>query len=613
MMQRNDENDFEKFLEREKSLASMMLRRAAEFGGKTALHFLKEGRWESMSWNDFGAMIRRTGKALLKAGIAPGDMISIFSRNSPEWAIADLGILSVRGVTVPIYATNSAAEADYIIHDAGVKMVFVGDQEQYDRIKSLAPSCPENFRIIALDPGIRIHGGESSSFDDFLGTGDDGSADREFEKRMEDVDSDDMLTLIYTSGTTGNPKGAVHTHRSFMAGIHPSVSRFPWAGNSHVSLAVLPLSHVFERMWSYGCMSAGVRIAYCPDPKMFLEVMRAIRPHTMTGVPRIWEKVYGTICDGIENAPPLKKRLFLWSKKTAQERYRTRSEERKAGLSLRARYFIAETLVIKKVRRALGCDRNRVFHVGGAPFTPEINEFFQSFGINLIMGYGLTEFFPVCVGFDFNGIPGACGPVIPLVKVRISDEGEIQLKGGNVMKEYFRRPEDTAKAFTADGWFRTGDVGRVETRGLFDYVVITDRIKDIIITAGGKNVSPQQIELLFGDENFVEQFVLIGEGRKYLTALVVPGYPRLEEWAASSGIPYGTRGELIGDERVRRHYREIIDRITEPLGRVEKIKDFTLLEHELTQEAGELTPTLKIKRKAVESRYAGIIDAMYRR
>ncbi|MBN1533264.1 MAG: long-chain fatty acid--CoA ligase [Spirochaetes bacterium] len=611
-MTTNHTAEFQDYLESNRTLAYMMLRRAEEFDGNIALRYMRQGRWESLSWRDFGSMIRSTGKALLKNGIAPGDMVSIYSQNSPEWAVADLGILAVRGVTVPIYATNSAAEAGYIIDDARVKIVFVGDQGQYDNVRSLLPSSPGLAMIIAFDPAIRIDGPESIHFRDFIAQGSDPDLDLELENRLTHVHSDDMLTLIYTSGTTGKPKGAVHTHRSFMAGIYPSVIRFPWAGKDHVSLAVLPLSHVFERMWSYGCMSTGVQIAYCPDPKMFVEVMRSVRPHAMTSVPRIWEKVFGTINEMTKTAPPMKRRLFQWARSVALKHYRARMQGRTAGIGLRLRYAAAEALVIKKVRAGLGCERNRVFHVGGAPFAPEINEFFQSFGINVIMGYGLTEFFPVCVGFDDKGIPGACGPVIPMVEVRISDEGEIQLRGTNAMREYYGMPEETVKVFTVDGWFRTGDIGRIEHQNGYDYIVITDRIKDIIITAGGKNISPQQIELLLGDELLVEQFVVIGDGRKYITALVVPNFPLLEEWARKEGIPFGSRGELVAHEGVKGLYRKIIDRNTADLGQVEKIKDFTLLEQELTQDAGELTPTLKIKRKFIDTKYRETIDRMYR-
>lgn len=307
------DQEFEAYLKENKTLAYMMLKKAEEFADFDALTHKVKGQWVSIKWKDFGEQVRAVAKALLEMELQPGEMAGIFSANRAEWAIADLGILAIRSVSVPIYATNSAEEAAHIINDAGIKIIFVGEQEQYDRAKKVMTDSPCLEKIVAFDQDIVISGDDSMYFDELLNMGRKAAQDATLQERLNQVNPDDILTLIYTSGTTGKPKGAIHTHRSFMNGIFPGSRRFPDIGPQHVSLAILPLSHVFERMWSYGCMSVGMRIAYCPDPKQFLDVMQDIRPHFMTSVPRIWEKVYGTIHEGIKTASPIKAGMFNWA------------------------------------------------------------------------------------------------------------------------------------------------------------------------------------------------------------------------------------------------------------------------------------------------------------
>ncbi len=610
-MERDYLKEFNEFIEKEKTFAVMMLKRADMFGPHPALRWEKGGAWRSITWENFGGQIRAAAYGLLELGVKPGTAVSIFSQNRPEWAVADLGILAVRGVTVPVYATNSADETAYIVKDASVTMIFVGDQDQYDRSKSVMKKSKTLKRIIAFDRDIKIAGKDSLYFDDLLDKGRSSKKKAELDKRLAAAKSDDTLTIIYTSGTTGKPKGAVHTHRTFLAGMQPCISLFPDAGPGDVTLAILPLSHVYERMWSYGCMSVGGEIAYCPDPKKFVEAMNAVRPQYLTSVPRIWEKVYGTINEGLKNASPLKRRLFTWAVETGRSVYRAEAAGKAPGPFLALAHSAAKALVIDKIQRALGCERNRVYHVGGAAFATEINEFFRALGINIVQGFGLTEFFPVAVGYNRHGRAGACGPMIPMVDVRLSDEGEIQLKGMNCMKGYLGKKKETAEVFTKDGWFRTGDVGRIEGDTL-RYIVITDRIKDLIITAGGKNISPQQIELLLGDDLMIEQAVAVGEGRKYVSALIVPAYKLLEQYARKNGIAFSSREDLAKNPAIVKMYETRVAARTTTLGRVEQIKKIRLLTAELTQETGELTPTLKIKRKFVGEKYASIIEEMYR-
>lgn len=608
------DKDFEQYLEENKTLAYMMLQRAEKFKEHYALtERNKNDEWVSITWEDFGIKIKAIARVLISMDLKPGEMCAIFSQNRIDWALSDLGILLTRGVSVPIYATNSKAETEYIINDAEVKIIFTGDQEQYNKAAEIIKNNKHLKQIVAFDKETKIDPSHSVYLDDLINKGMTLKNDKEYNERLENVHPDDMLTLIYTSGTTGNPKGAIHTHKSFMNGIYPAYMRFPEVGLNDVSLAILPLSHVFERMWSYGCMSAGVKIAYCPDPKQFLAVMAAIKPNLMTSVPRIWEKVYGTIHEGLKTAPFIKKSLFEWATKVGIKEYRKKLKTGKGQSGLQ--YKLADKIIFSKVRATLGTENCNLYHIGGAAFAPDINEFFQAFGINIVQGYGLTEFFPVCVGFRDTGKPAYCGPVIPMVDVRLSEEGEIQIKGGMALQGYYNNEEATKACFTSDGWFKTQDVGELlfeERNGeALQYIKITDRIKDLIITAGGKNISPQQIEVLLGEELFIEQFVTIGEGKKFISALVVPNFIILEDYCKKNNISYSSKEEIVKNPDIIKHYEKIIEFRTESLGQVEKIKKFTLLTEELTQEGGELTPTMKLKRKAIETKYKDQIDKMY--
>ena len=613
---RNWKKDFENYLKENRTLAYMMLKKCDEFKEHDALmQKNKDGKWESVTWKVFGDKIRAIAKALLDMKIKPGEMCGIFSQNRAEWAIADLGVLATRAVSVPIYATNSKEEAEYIINDAQIKIIFTGDTEQYNKAKTIIKKNKFLKLIVAFDKETKITGKDSIYFDDLIAKGNNLKNDKELDKRLDNVNPNDILTLIYTSGTTGSPKGAIHTHRSFMNGIFPAYARFPEVNTETVSLAILPLSHVFERMWSYGCMSAGVKIAYCPDPKQFIDVMSDIRPHFMTSVPRIWQKIYGTIHEGLKTASPIKRKLFEWATKVGIEEYRKKTATGKGQTGLR--YKLADKIIFSKVRAKLGAERCNVYHIGGSAFAPDVNEFFLAFGINIIQGFGLTEFFPVCVGYRDTAKPAYCGPMLQMVDVRISGEGEIQLKGGMCMSGYYKKPKDTKESFTKDGWFKTQDIGEITTEekhgDMLTYIKITDRIKELIITSGGKNISPQQIEVLLGEELFIEQFVLIGEGKKFISALVVPNFVILDEYCKKNGITYSSREELVNKPEIIKLYEDIIAQRTVSLGNVEKIKKFTLLTKELTQDGGELTPTLKVKRKAIAEKYKREIDGMYDR
>lgn len=601
------ESAFAKHIAENKTLAYMMFKNSKIYKESNVLTQKNiHGQWESVTWTEYADRFTAITKFLIDMGIKKGDMCSVFSGNCSEWAICDMGILAARAVSVPIYATNSKEEAEYIINDAQVKVVFAGNQEQYDKAVKIIGKNKYLKYIIAMQDNIVIKGKQSIHLNTMIEKGKALKNDKKFLERLNNGDPEDIVTIIYTSGTTGNPKGAVHTNRSFLNGIF-TAWRYPEAGPHFVSMSILPLSHIFERLWSYGCMSAGVRIGYCPNPTDFLEYMSVYKPHFMTSVPRIWDKVYGAIHEGMKNAGGIKYMLFEWAKGVGIKAYKSG----RYGI----KYKIADKIIFSKIRAKLGTENCNVYHIGGSAFAPEVNEFFQAVGINIFMGFGLTEFFPVCVGFRDNAKPGYCGCLLPMAQARISEEGEVQLKGTMSMKEYYKNPKATKAIFTKDGWFKTQDVGElltVEKNGdKLTYIKITDRIKELIITAGGKNISPQQIESLLGNEVFISQFIAIGEGRKFISALVVPNFILLEDYCRKNNIEYTSPEQIVKNPAIYKFYENLIEKKTMSLGQVEKIKKIVLLPAELTQDAGELTPTLKLKRKFIDQKYKPLIDKLY--
>ena len=603
----NHVSRFQDYLEIEQHIAHMIRRRVPFYEDKVALRDRADGAWESVSWREMLKRGDAIARALLSLGVEPADRIGIFSQNRSAWTLADLAILSVRGVTVPIYATNSQEEAEYIIEDAGIRILFVGDQSQYDKALAICKKSDTLKHIIAFSPNVLLQKGCSSyHLKDLLGLDAMGTFQSELVERLEAALPSDLYTLIYTSGTTGSPKGAMLTHENILAALYGTGAPMP-VGETDVSLAFLPLSHVFERSWSWFILSRGAENCYCHDPGLIKDFFAEVRPHYMVSVPRVWEKIYGTIQEGLETASPLKKRLFSWALKTGKAYYTLANKGEKPSVALAMRQRVAHKLVLSKICDAVG-GRAKFFHAGGAALNPEINAFFVHAGVRLGVGYGLTEIFPLCVCTPKDIGFGTSGKPIPLVSVRISDEGEIQAQSPSLMVGYWKRHQETRQTLTEDGWFKTGDIGEVTKEG---YVRVTDRIKEILITAGGKNISPQTIETAIKEDIYVEQAVAVGDGRPYISALVVPSFPMLESLAENMGLGELSRGELVRHPEIIQLYARRIDEHTQGLGQVEKVKRFTLLPKELTQEAGELTPTSKLKRKSISEKYAGLIESMY--
>ncbi|MCL4809666.1 MAG: long-chain fatty acid--CoA ligase, partial [Thermoanaerobaculia bacterium] len=503
-------------------LAHMIRESATRFGPREAMRHRDARGWHSITYAELSSRVEAMARALVSAGVEAGDRVAIFAPNGPDWAIADFGILTAGAVGVPIYATDTARQAEQVFLDAGAKLLFVGGQEQLDKAVAFESGAPA---LVAFDPATRLSGPCSSSLADFLARTTPGSA-AQVEARLAAAKLEDLATIIYTSGTTGDRKGAMLTHANFASQFRALDERFEF-GPEDRSLCFLPLSHVYERAWSYFVFRSGATNAYLRDPKDAVAAMPEVRPTAMVSVPRLYEKVYSAIQGRVSKSPPLRRRLFRWALETGSAFEHASRSGRRVGSALRMKHRLADRLVLSKVREAVGGDK-KFFSAGGAPLSKEIEEFFLSVGLLVCQGYGLTETSPMVTcnapgAFRF----GTVGRPIPGCEVRIGDAGEVQVRGDNVMKGYWGKPAETAAVFE-DGWFKTGDVGVLEPDG---FLRITDRIKDLIITSQGKNVAPQRVEGMLAGHPLLEQVVVLGDRRTFLSALVVPNFPALEERA----------------------------------------------------------------------------------
>jgi long-chain acyl-CoA synthetase len=588
-------------------IATTLFERIGKYGDRTAIRYRQNDVWREISWNGLGEQVRAAAKRLLAMGVKEGEMVSIFSQNCPEWIVADYAILCIRGVSVPIYATNTPKQAEYVVDEAEIGIVFAGAQEQYDHIRAMHGGSPKLKRIIVFNEGVNLDGAANAVyFKDFLEEGRRAGGDAEIDERLKRASMDDLATLIYTSGTTGEPKGVMLHHANFYHSFLAHKKRLE-VSDRDVSMCFLPLSHIFERAWTHFALSQGMVVNCCDDTAKIVKYMQQVKPTIMCAVPRFYEKIYATVFEKLESAPPLKKKLFLWAIKVGEQAFLLRKEEKPVPPILNIKHKIAVALVLKKIQGVVG-GRIRFFPCAGAPLSKKIEEFFHAAGVTIAYGYGLTETCATVTCHEkYHFRPGTVGKPIPGVEVRIGEAGEIQVKGGTVTKGYYKKPEATAEAFTADGWFRTGDVGVIED----GFLTITDRIKDLMKTSGGKYIAPQLVETLIGNDYYVDQVSIIGDLRQYVTALIVPAFDPLEEYSRKNGIPFSSREELIQNPEIIIFYEKRIRENTKELARYETVKKFRLLSQAFTQENGEMTPTMKLKRKVINEKYRTVIEKMY--
>ena len=538
-----------------------------------------------------------------------GDRVAILSENRPEWTACDHAILNLGGVTVPIYSTLLADQIRFILDNSQSKALVLSTQAQLEKVGPILSSLPAIQTVVILDPPAQGTPARAVTWTDLLRAGEAAQrADpRRFETTRSGIAREDLASILYTSGTTGDPKGVMLTHGNFASNVDATLKIIPFS-ETDVTLSFLPLTHVFERMVEFAYLSAGATIAYAESIDAVPQNLLEIRPTVMASVPRLFEKVHARILDSVQTSFFVKRLIFALALKVGRANARAMLAGRKAPLAVRLLHPLTDRLVFVKVRERLG-GRLRFLISGGAPLSPEIAEFFYSAWIRILEGYGLTETSPVIAvnTLDRTRI-GTVGPIVPGVEVKIAEDGEILVRGPNVMKAYFR-DEAATRAAIKDGWFATGDIGLIDPDG---FLKITDRKKEVLKTSGGKMVAPQPIENLLKADRFISQAVLIGDRRKFISALVVPDHAWIESYAKLKGIPYKSVEDLLQDPRIIDLMRRRIEAKMAGLPSYETIKKFRLLPRELTPESGELTPTLKVKRRVVEKKYASEIESMYR-
>ncbi len=567
-----------------------------------------DGAWRLVSTQEFGRTARALSYGLMSMGVKPGDKVILLSENRPEWAMSDFAILTAGAADVPVYPTLNAKDASYIVNDSDAEVAIVSTPSQAAKLLSVREAMPKLRDIIVMDPLDPSQSG-LLGWEEVLARGRQFSTNREDLHReiAKAVVPEDLASIVYTSGTTGVPKGAMLTHRNFVENVRGAQQVLTF-GPSDLAIVFLPLSHVFERTADYCYLWAGAALAYAESIEKVGENMAEVRPTIGAAVPRFYEKVYARILEQAAHAPYLKKSLIHWCVETANEWAGVWAEGKKAGPWLSFKRKLGDIILYRKLRAKLG-GRLRFFISGGAPLLKELGLFFYGTGINICEAYGLTETSPGLTG-NREECPkfGSIGRRVPNVELKLAQDGELLAKGPNIMKGYYKLPEATAEVFTEDGWFMTGDIARMDEEG---FVYITDRKKEILVTAGGKNVAPQPIENLLKTNKYVTQAILIGDRRPYLTALIVPNWDNLQEYAKSKHLNLTEPPQFCEHPQIMHLYGSVLARANAHLSHHEQIQKCRLLQRELSQEEGELTPTLKVKRRVITTRYADLIHSMY--
>ena len=592
-------------------LSVLIHEQAKKYGARPVLTFRSFGslKWKTVSWNQFSMRVKEVSNALLNLGLKPQETIAVFAQNCIQYLYTDFGAYGVRVISIPFYATSSEQQIQYMIQNASVRFLFAGEQEQYDKAHRVAALCPTLERIIVFDPSVRIssHDPNSIYFEDFLKLGEGLPREPEVEERWAAAEEDDICNILYTSGTTGESKGVVLTYRMYRAALEANDRCVPVDEKDRI-INFLPFAHVFERGWAYLVLSEGAQMIVNTYPKEIQQSMRETHPTCMSAVPRFWEKVYVAVKERMDNSGAVQRKLFYHALSVGRKRnvqYLSRGKR----VPLALEYRVVNRTILSLVRKQLGLEHPNIFPTAGAYVSPEVEEFVHSIGLNMIVGYGLTESLAT-VSCDHLGEPytiGSVGRPIEGIEIKISDEGEVMLKGPTIMPGYFRRETTNAEVFDKDGFFHTGDSGYLKDGELF----LKERIKDLFKTSNGKYVAPQMVEGMLLVDKFIEQISVIADQRKFVSALIVPEYDVLEEWAKENHIEFNDREELCRNRQVNAMMRERIETLQQRLAPYEQIKRFTLLPHHFSMESGELTNTLKLKRSVVNRHYQDVIDKMY--
>lgn len=593
--------------------AVLIHKQAAQYGDKTALSYrdYDDNKWKPVSWNQFAVTVKKVSRALLRLGVEVQENLAVFSQNKPECLYTDFGAYGVRAVTIPFYATSSEAQIKYMVGDAGIRYVFVGEQYQYDTAFRVMPFCHTLQRLIIFDRKVEKNPQDSLSiyFDEFLEMGADDALQTEVDKRSAEAELDDIANILYTSGTTGVSKGVILTHRMYAVGVKANDEVLPLSEND-VILNFLPFTHVFERAWSYLNLCEGAQLAINLKPADVLQSMQEVHPTCMCSVPRFWEKVYAGVQEKINTSSALQRKLMNEALRVGRKynvEYCMRGITPPIHLKLRYKFF--EKTVIALLKKTLGLERANFFPTAGAAVPPVVEEFVRSAGINMNTGYGLTESTATvsCIHLGLPKTIGSVGRVINGLELKIADNGEVLLRGATITPGYYRKPNATSETIDADGWLHTGDAGYLKDGELF----LTDRIKDLFKTSNGKYIAPQMLESKLVVDRYIDQIVVIADQRKFVSALVIPEYGLLKDYAQEKGIAYTDMADLCRNASVIQMIMERIETLQQEFAHYEKIKRITLLPVPFSMEKGELTNTLKIKRPVLNEHYAAEIEAMY--
>ena len=586
---------------------------ARKYGNRSVLTFRPFGslQWKTVTWNQFSLRVKQVSNAMLNLNIKPQENIAVFAQNCIHYLYTDFGAYGVKAVSIPFYATSSETQIQFMINDAQVRVLFVGEQEQYDKALRVFTLCPSLERIIIFDESVRISPNDPNAmyFSDFLKLGEGLPRQTEVENLWKTADFNDICNILYTSGTTGDSKGVVLTYGQYQAALEAN-DKCVSVGEGDRSISFLPLTHIFERGWAYLCLSEGAEIIINTYPKEIQDSMRQTHPTCMSSVPRFWEKVYQAVKDKIDRSGAVQKKMFAYALSVGRKyNIEYLSHAKRPPLPLALEYKVVDKAILSLVRKTMGLIKPNIFPTAGAYVSPEVEEFIHSIGLNMVVGYGLTESLATvsCDHLSDGYTLGSVGRPIEGIQIKIGENDEILLKGPTITRGYYKRDSINAVSFDEDGFFHTGDSGYLKDGELF----LKERIKDLFKTSNGKYIAPQQIEALLLVDKFVDQAAVIADQRKFVSALIVPAYSQFEEWARDNGVSYSTIDELCAHPKVNAMMKERIDTLQQTLSHYEQIKRFTILPKPFSMESGELTNTLKLRRQVVNKNYKEFIDKMY--
>ncbi|MFA6769284.1 MAG: long-chain fatty acid--CoA ligase [Parabacteroides sp.] len=594
-------------------LSVLVHRQAEKYGDKIALKYrdYRTSTWIPITWNQFSQTVRQTASAMVALGIEEEENVGIFSQNMPEWFYIDFAAFANRAVTIPFYATSSMPQVQYIIDDAQIRFMFVGEQYQYDVAFKTFYLCHSLKKLIIFDRSVVKDQRDESSlyFDEFIKMGEGLSHNNVVEERTARASFDDLANILYTSGTTGEPKGVMIPHSCYLHQLHVHDERLKTMTDKDISMNFLPLTHVFEKAWCYLCIHKGVQICINLRPSDIQKTIKEIRPTLMCSVPRFWEKVYAGVKEKIASETGLRRRMMEDAIKVGKiHNIDYLRVGKKPPLLNRLKYEFYDKTIYSLLKKTIGIENGNFFPTAGAAVSSEVSEFVHSVNINMIVGYGLTESTATVSCFpNVNYEIGSVGTLLSGVEVKIADDGEILIRGGLVARGYYKKPEITAKAFEKDGWFHTGDAGYLKGNCLY----LTERLKDLFKTSNGKYIAPQALETKLVVDRYIDQVAIIADKRKFVSALIIPEYSMVEDYAKENNIQYKNLADLLQNDKIIELFTSRINTLQQSFASYEQVKHFVLLPEPFSMKNGELTNTLKLKRLVIAEHYKDIIDKIY--